>query len=386
MKHTKRIIISTFFLIGLLLTTMSLTKEPQDEYYDINELRKIYGSGDATLWPKPQIDSVVIKDYVEIGSLPKPEFPESNTFNKAKAKLGKMLFFDARLSVSKQIACASCHEPQLGWGDGKRSSHGHNRTLGNRNAQTIINIAYAKSLFWDGRSPSVEAQVLFPLQAPNEMNTHSAIAVQHIKEIKGYYPMFKEAFGNDSITVDRIQKAIATYERTVVSTSSKFDRFISGKNNRYTDQEVLGLHLFRTKAKCVNCHYSPYFSDQKFHNLGLTYYGRKYEDLGLYNVTNKKEDVGKFRTPTLREVANTGPWMHNGLFPSLAGIVNIYNAGMPNEKRKPEMVNDSLFPVKSTLIHKLELNKEEKAALVAFMKTLSTTASRRPITNVKMPM
>lgn len=208
------------------------------------------------------------------------------------------------------------------------------------------------------------------------MNFHVNLATERISNIKGYKVLFESAFGNDQISEKNIRKAIATYERTIVSESTKFDRFIDGEADIYSDREVLGLHLFRTKARCINCHNTGYFSDNKFHNTGLTYYGRKYEDLGLFEVTGKAKDVGKFRTGTLREVSRTEPYMHNGLFPHLEGVVNMYNAGMPRPKRKLRQVNDTLFPTTSPLLEKLNLTNEEKAALVAFIKTLESRNRR----------
>lgn len=134
-----------------------------------------------------------------------------------------------------------------------------------------------------------------------------------------------------------------------------------------TDSEINGLHLFRTKANCINCHNTPYFSDQKFHNIGLTYFGREYEDLGLYNISKRNEDVGKFKTPTLREVSQTAPYMHNGLFPNIRGVLNMYNAGMPNEKRNRD---SPLAPKKSGMLEKLNLTDTELTDLEHFLKTL----------------
>lgn len=148
-------------------------------------------------------------------------------------------------------------------------------------------------------------------------------------------------------------------------------RDVLGKNKKVlSDSEVRGLHLFRTKANCINCHNTPYFSDNKFHNLGLTYYGRKYEDLGLYLSTKKNEDVGKFKTPTLREVSETKPYMHNGLFPQLENVVMMYNEGMGVEKPKGEQMNDPKFPKKSEMIQKLNLSDEEVQDIAAFLRTL----------------
>lgn len=342
----------------------------------LDELRQRYSSGDYSKWPAPTLDSAALEGFEDIGHLPEMEFPADNPYSKEKSDLGKTLFFDPRLSSSGQIACATCHDSELAWGDGRRLSYGHDRQLGRRNSMTLLNVGFADSLFWDGRAVSLEDQIGFPIEDSLEMNSHVDLAVERIAAVDGYSPLFEEAFGNREVNEEKIRKAIATFERSIISESTKFDRFIDGESDIYSDKEVLGLHLFRTKARCINCHNSGYFSDNKFHNDGLTYYGRKYEDLGLYEVTGRKEDIGKFRTPTLREASRTQPYMHNGIFPHLEGVVNMYNAGMPRAKRKPGQEQDSLFPVTSPLLKELNLSNLEKEALIAFIKTLESRNRR----------
>jgi cytochrome c peroxidase len=346
--------------------------------YDLKQLREIYSNGDKTKWPAPGIDSSITKDYQEIGLLPSVPFPADNPTNPAKAELGKFLFYDPRLSTSGQIACASCHDPQLGWGDGKRVAFGHDRKLGARNAMTIWNTAFYTSLFWDGRASSLEDQARFPVQDHLEMNESLSAMEARVKKYNGYRAMFANAFNGDSaINLDRIFKAIATFERTIVSPKSRFDLFISGKADAITDDELLGLHLFRTKAGCVNCHNGGLFSDDKFHNDGQTLFASVNEDLGLYNVTGKKDDVGKFKTPSLREVVNTGPWMHHGNFPTLKDVVFLYNLGNPAPiPRSYKGDRDSLLPKTSPLLKKLNMADHEINALIAFLGTITTTPRR----------
>jgi len=335
--------------------------------YTPQELRDLYGSGNQSLWPKPHLFDEAKEGFQDIGVLPKPEFPASNPYSEAKEELGKKLFFDPRLSKSGQISCANCHDPELAWADGRRVAYGHDRQLGTRNAPTVLNIVYAKKYFWDGRATTLEDQAKAPIENPVEMNFHSRLAVKTIAKIKGYKEDFQKAFGNDKVTEENIVKAIATFERTIVSPKSKFDKFVSGEKDALTDSEINGLHLFRTKANCINCHNTPYFSDQKFHNVGLTYFGREYEDLGLYNISKKNEDVGKFKTATLREISQTAPYMHNGLFPNIRGVLNMYNAGMPDEKRNRE---SPLAPHKSKMLEKLNLTDQELTDLENFLNTL----------------
>ncbi|WP_125722997.1 cytochrome-c peroxidase [Flavobacterium ustbae] len=371
----KKLILPILFLIGL--SAYKASEGP--DYADIQELRKLYSSGDSSNWPAAELHENIDKaKFQDIGVLPAVPYPAYNPYSKEKESLGKVLFFDPRLSQSGQIACASCHNPELGWTDNLTRSFGHDRQTGKRNSMTILNSAYATSLFWDGRAKSLEDQAQFPVSDPLEMNEKLTIAVDKIAKIKGYKALFTAAFGDKKVTLERIQYAIATFERSINSPKSKFDQFVSGKSAVYTDQQVKGMHLFRTKAQCINCHNTPYFSDNEFHNDGQTLFGTKYEDFGRYNVTKDVKDIGKFRTPTLREVANTKPWMHHGHFPTLLDVVELYNLGNPSPVQKKYLgtARDSLIPKVDPMLRKLDLSKEEIADLLAFIETLSTPTRR----------
>jgi cytochrome c peroxidase len=365
--------------IILLLSLTAYKTVEQPDYIDITELRKMYSSGDASKWPTAELHENIDKSkFEDIGILPAVPYPDYNPYSKEKEALGKILFFDPRLSISGQIACASCHNPELGWTDNLTRSFGHDRQTGKRNSMTILNSAYAKTLFWDGRASSLEDQAQFPIGDPLEMNEKLTIAVDKIAKIKGYNALFTNAFGDKKVSLQRIQYAIATFERSINSPKSKFDNFISGKSEAFTDAQVKGLHLFRTKAQCINCHNTPYFSDNQFHNDGQTLFGTKNEDFGRYNVTKDVKDIGKFRTPTLREVANTKPWMHHGHFPSLLDVVELYNGGNPSPIQKKYLgtARDSLIPKVDPMLKKLNLNKDEISDLLAFIETLSTPTRR----------
>ncbi|WP_276380342.1 cytochrome-c peroxidase [Flavobacterium sp. H4147] len=371
----KKLIFPILFLLSL--TAYKSVENP--DYIDIQELRKLYSSGDTSKWPAAQLHANIDKSkFEDIGVLPAVPYPAYNPYSKEKESLGKILFFDPRLSQSGQIACASCHNPELGWTDNLTRSFGHDRQTGKRNSMTILNSAYASSLFWDGRAKSLEDQAQFPVQDPLEMNEKLTIAVDRIAKIQGYNSLFTDAFGDKKVTLERIQYAIATFERSINSPKSKFDQFVSGKSDIYTDQQVKGLHLFRTKAQCINCHNTPYFSDNKFHNDGQTLFGTKNEDFGRYNVTKDVKDIGKFRTPTIREVVNTKPWMHHGHFPTLLDVVEFYNLGNPSpvQKRYLGTARDTLIPKADPMLRKLDLNKEEISDLLAFIETLSTPTRR----------
>lgn len=312
-------------------------------------------------WPPFEVDESV--DANEIGLL--PSLPEVEWHTQQTEELGKFLFFDPRLSSSQQIACGSCHDPNLGWGDGRRVSFGHDRVRGKRNAMTLLNAARFDELFWDGRADGLLDLILIPLQSEIEMDADIDDVLQRIRDIPEYQIKFEEAFDDETINEERIAIAIASFVRSIRSSPSDFDHFVNGDRQRLTDQEIEGLHLFRTKARCMNCHHGPLFSDGEFHHTGLSYYGRRFEDRGRYEATGEEEDMSKFRTPSLRDVEFTGPWMHNGLFTNFTGVLNMYNHGVTFNSRVRER-----SPPLSPLIKPLDLSDEEIESLEAFLKTL----------------
>ena len=316
-------------------------------------------------WPAADWDeSVLPADRHELGAVPKVVFPSDNPYSKEKVDLGRQLFFEPRLSGSAFLACVSCHHPDLGWTDGKTVSQGHQLQPLDRNAPTIMGAAFQKHLMWDGRADSLEDQALLPLANLKEMHGDFIDIEKTINQIPEYVSEFKAVFGTDKIALIQVQQAIATFERTIEPGRSRFDIFLAGQSAALSDNELHGLHLFRTKARCINCHNGPVMSDGEFHNVGLTFYRRKFEDLGRYNETKKPEDVGAFRTPTLRNLSRTSPYMHNGLF-DLDGVINLYNAGMPVE-RAP--AGDPLAPKKSIILKKLNLTPSERSDLAEFLR------------------
>lgn len=340
---------------------------PAGSYEDT--LRFLY-SLPADKWPKPTIDSGV--RWTELGVIPdSPLKPHLDSLKHVIA-LGKTLFFDPRLSGSNQIACASCHIPDLSWSDGRARSVGHDMQTNKRNSPTILNTWFYKELFWDGRSKSLEDQAFSPINSETEMHSDMSEMIMKLRRLEGYKPLFKAAYGREEISPETVTQAIAVFERTLTSRKADFDDFLLGKKDAMSDAALRGLHLFRTKARCMNCHNGALLSDNQFHNIGLTYYQREYEDLGRYKVTHKAEDVGRFRTPSLRDVIRTRPWMHNGLFDNIDGIMNMYSAGMPQPKPKPEQVGDTLFPKTDKLIKKLDLTKEEKQDIIAFLNAITS--------------
>jgi cytochrome c peroxidase len=329
-------------------------------------------------WPKPNIDyGVKWKEFAPI----KNDTAFFKEQDRPSVILGKMLFFDPKLSKSSQVSCSSCHDPEMGWSDRRRVALGSDHLLGSRNSISLYNIAERKSFFWDGRAKTLEEQAAGPLGAHHEMAMEVKDLPAKIQAVKGYKDLFKNAYGDDKVTYDRIVKAIADFQKTIKSQPSRFDKFLEGKYSALSDQEIYGMHIFRTKARCMNCHNGQYLTDESFHNIGLAYYKKKYQDLGLYEITKNTEDAGKFRTPQLRDLMLTQPWMHNGLFNELEGVVNIYNSGMHQLDPSPEKKQlDQLHPVTDRLLKPLNLTKEETKALVSFLESLSGTRykMRRP--------
>lgn len=366
----KYVIPALFSVLAILLFVSFRSYEFKNgDDIPVDSLRKLYAQAPA-LWPKATIDSGVV--YAELGVLPESPVNLKDSVQRIKAILGRFLFFDPRLSASNQISCSSCHAPDLNYTDGREVSIGHDHAANSRNAPTLQNVWFLKKLFWDGRAASLEEQAGGPMSSKIEMHQDIKVLPQKLQAVKGYHPLFAAAFGDEKVTNQRIFESLAIFQRTLVSRKAAFDRFLEGNKNALSDQQVLGLHLFRTKARCMNCHNGPLLTDNEFHNLGLTYYGRKYEDLGRYNVTHQIEDIGKFKTPGLRDVMRTAPWFHNGLFGSIEGVMNMYNAGMPTPKRRPEQMDDPKFPVKDKLLKGLQLTPAEKAAVIAFMESIST--------------
>ncbi len=347
----------------------------EQEYSALAEdLRQKY-SKPPSEWPAPQVDPGV--NFKELGRLPKVEFPEDNPYSKPKENLGQELFFDPRLSGSGEIACASCHDPDLAWADGRTVPFGHARRRLRRNAPSVLFSAFEGTLFWDGRAASLEQQVNMPVTAHTEMDGNPEQIVNRLNSVPEYRQEFTAVFGTGVITMDNIARALATFERSLAQDTgrSMFDRFLAGRTRVLSASAVRGLHLFRTSARCIECHYGPTFSDGLYHNLGLSLYGQELEDLGRYNITRDPADVGKFRTPILRNVVRTRPYMHSGLM-ELDGVISSYNTGMPTLARTAKFKDDPLFPIKDPLLRPLGLNAVDKADLKAFLESLDEPPQR----------
>jgi cytochrome c peroxidase len=274
--------------------------------------------------------------------------PESNPLTSEKIELGRRLFFDRRLSRDGTIACATCHDPSRAFSDDLPIAIGIGGRAGRRNVPALINRGYGRAFFWDGRETTLEAQVLRPIEDPNEMDSTVAAAA-----------------GRVGLPRDELANALATFVRTVLSGNSRVDRFINGDRRALSDDEQRGLQVFRGKGNCMTCHVGPTFSDEDFHNTGVAFADQRFLDLGRFNVTGKEADRGAFKTPTLRDVALTAPYMHDGSLATLEDVVDFYDRG---GRANPNLDED---------IRPLKLAPDDRRALTAFLRAL-TGNSRSP--------
>lgn len=285
--------------------------------------------------------------------------PKDNPLTKEKVELGRFLFFDKRLSRNNTIACATCHIPALAFTDGQPVSTGINHLQGGRSAPTAINRGFAKAQFWDGRAPTLEDQSIGPFVSPVEHGfaDHDEL-VAKIESIQGYKKLFKDVFGTNTITKENVGKAIASFQRTLISGNSPFDRYDRELEETISDAAKRGRELFFGKARCNLCHFGGNFSDEKFHNLGIGW-GGDMVDLGRYTVTKDQKDISAFKTPTLREISRTAPYMHDGRFGTLEDVVEFYNQGGVKN------------PFQDNQIIPLKLTESEKRDLVEMLRTLN---------------
>ena len=293
-------------------------------------------------------------------------FPKDNPYTAAKASLGKKLYFDTRLSAANVQSCASCHSPGFGWGDGLPKGVGHEmKTLGRR-SPTIINAAYGQVFMWDGRADTLEEQALGPIQADVEMNMPLEKLLKRLNSIPEYGPLFDVAFPGKGVSADSIAKAIATYERTIVSGIAPFDAWIDGNEKAISEGAKRGFAMFNTKAQCSACHSGWNFTDDSFHDIGL-----KSEDIGrgkfLKGVVKAQH---AFKTPGLREISARGPYMHDGSVATLEEVIEHYDNGGVTRDSRAEMVAP------------LKLTKQEKADLVAFLQTLNSDVDPTVVPNL----
>jgi cytochrome c peroxidase len=290
--------------------------------------------------------------------LPEMPYPANNPPTPEKEKLGSVLFFDPRLSGNNKISCSTCHLPDKNWTDLKSRAIGFEGKKLGRNSPTIFNSGYSSSQFWDGRAASLEEQSLMPIQDPGEMNQSLPALIKKLKAIPEYASLFKAAFGDPEISPKRISQAIATFERTIKTEETAYDQYWQGDKSAMSSSALRGMNLFFGKAKCSICHNGPLFTDDQFHNIGGSFTQSDDEDVGRKKVTGEKFHMRAFKTPGLRYVSRTAPYMHDGELDTLEEVVEFYDAGGSDD------------PFKSPFISPIGLTAIEKQDLVEFMKAL----------------
>ena len=298
--------------------------------------------------------------------------PEANPLTAEKAALGRRLFSDPILSADRSIACASCHDPERAFTDDRPKAVGVFGRTGPRRVPKLVNRGYGRSFFWDGRIPTLEEQVLQPVVNSLEMDLPLAEAVARLRADGNYAAMFEAVFGQPP-NRDVLANALASYVRTILSGGSRYDRYVAGASDALNEQERLGLEIFRAKGNCVTCHLGPNLTDERFHNTGIGYEEGRFVDDGRFSVSGRPRDRGAFKTPTLRDVALTAPYMHDGSLETIEQVIEDYNrGGTSNPHLDPE-------------IRKLNLSDAEKDALAAFLRTLTGTLQEGFATNGTEP-
>jgi len=310
---------------------------------------------------KKNSNKIILKVKTPLGLEKLTQYiPNDNLLTKEKIRLGRDLFFDKRLSIDGTISCAFCHNPLLGFSDGRYFASGVFGLKSKRNSTTIINRVFSKNQFLDGRAKNIESVVIEHVNDPNVFGNTSENVIKILNQDDKYRKKFNKVFDAE-ITENTIAKALASFVRSIVSGNSTYDQFVAGNKNALTESEQRGFKLFMSdRLKCSVCHSGPNFTDEKFHNDGAKINENK-PDLGRYLVTHKDADKGKFKTPTLRDVARTSPYMHNGSLKGLHAVIDFYNKGGESNIYK------------SPLIKPLHLTKTEKWDLFNFLRSLTGT-------------
>lgn len=293
--------------------------------------------------------AIIFAVVVSVGNIPDTITPEA---------LGEQLFFDDILSKDRSVSCASCHKPAYGFADTVAFSLGIHGQRTDRNTPTITNMLARTAFFWDGRATTLEHQALIPIQNPKEMGLPVWEAVQRLRNDTLYKRLFKEVF--DQIpNPDNLGYAIAAFERTLETSDTEWDLL---PVDQLSKEVLQGKRIFDTKGKCIQCHFTPDFTADEFKNVGL-YNGKNLNDPGRFNVTGDNADVGKFKTPGLRNVAVTAPYMHNGMFKTLREVIDYYD--------NPTAVVPDAINTDTLLLQPLGLTETEKSNLEAFLKSLT---------------
>lgn len=288
--------------------------------------------------------------------------PDWNPLTREKVNIGRALFFFQGLSRDGNLSCAGCHVPERAFTDGRPLAIGADRQVGPRGTPSLLNRAWGKAFFWDGRAATLEEQVLQPIVNPREMGLAPGEIVHRVRADAALRSGMKAVFGREAGNED-IGSALASYVRSILSGDSPYDRYLAGHRSSLGKEQQLGLRLFRGKANCVACHVGSNLTDERFHNTGTGWKDGVWTDRGRLSVSGQETDAGAFKTPGLREVARTAPYMHDGSLSTLEDVIDFYDKG----GRENPMIDPE--------IRELHLTPEEKRAVVEFLKSLSGTVS-----------
>jgi cytochrome c peroxidase len=290
--------------------------------------------------------------------------PRSNPASRDKIQLGRQLFFDSHLSSSGRVSCATCHDPRRAFSDGRTVAVGVYGATGDRNVPTLVNRAWGESFFWDGRAPTLEQQVLQPLFSAKELGMSAEAVLSQLRSAR-YRPLFTRVFGAEP-TLDHLALALASYVRTILAGDSPYDRFEAGDRSALSRAATQGLAVFRLIGGCSACHNGPNLTDEAYHNTGVAWRRGPSHDEGRAGVTHASADIGAFKTPTLRQISRTGPYMHDGSFATLAEVIEYYDrGGQPNAG-----LDERIRP--------LNLSRRQKEDLLAFLNSLTGTVTEGP--------
>lgn len=319
--------------------------------------------------PKDTLPKQLPLEHVPSGLNATRSIPADNRLTAARVVLGRSLFFDPVLSANNTVACASCHQPQHGFAAPDARAIGIHGQVGLRNAPSLLNRAYGTRFFWDGRAGSLEEQALKPIANPKELGSSVAAVIKRLRGNASYVKQFRQAFaadGAETVNEKNLAKALASFERTLLLGDSPIDRFRASDASALSDAERQGLWLYESRGRCWRCHSGHNFTDGSFRNTGVSW-GKTPVDLGRFAVTGREADVGMFKTPTLRGVALTEPYMHDGSVKTLRDVVHFYNRG--------GVKNPNLDPI----IQPLGLSDADVDHLVAFLKALSRTSDPKSV-------
>jgi cytochrome c peroxidase len=319
---------------------------------------------DAPRLPKDTLPASPPLDAVPLGLVSAPQSTPENPVTAGKVALGRKLFFDPLLSVDRTISCATCHDPRHGMAASEPAALGVMGRRGRRNAPTVFNTALGRTFFWDGRATSLEEQALKPIENPTELGSGVDEVLRRLRDDADYDARFAAEFA-DGVTAVNLARAIASFERSLLAGDTRVDRFLAAQDRTLTTAERQGLWLFDSRGRCWMCHAGPNFSDGKFHNTGVSW-GKEPLDLGRFEVTQHDADRGRFKTPTLRGVAHTAPYMHDGSIKTLREVIEFYNRG---GGRNPNLDH---------AVQTLSLSTQDVDNLIAFLEALSEPATEPP--------